>query len=155
MYIELKAFQSEHSSPVQTKIQLNVGTPFSANVNPEILKEKFDPKKVYDLLQFIANDLIPRLVIKANEDHDTFKTQLEKLVAIRGKDTKWEDFFKDSSDKSEFIQLERAMLDDAIKDMAKLKKPEIQQFNFDELSPGILANSIMSIVNSNVPPPRG
>jgi hypothetical protein len=155
MYIELKAFQSpgEGSIPGKTKIQLNVGTPFSADPRAEIHKEKLEPKKVYDFLQYIANDLIPRIVIKANEK--AFDAALQKLNGMRGSQT-WEEFYENASepDLAIFRKIESDMLVDAIARMGTLEMPQIHQFNLDELSPPTLANSEMIIVNKNVPPPR-
>jgi hypothetical protein len=159
MYIELKAFQSpgEGSTPRKTKIQLNVGTPFSADARPEIDKEKLDPKKLYELLQHIANDLIPRIVIKHNQDK--FDPALMRLRTLRDKHGKsWEEFYENASDTdlAEFREIESDMLDDAIARMGNLDiyMPQVHQFNFEELSPLKLAESVMVIVNNNVPPPR-
>jgi hypothetical protein len=155
MYIELKAFETPgaDSSRLKTKIQLNVGTPFSADTNAEIGKDKLEPKKAYDLLQFIATDLIPRVVIKANQH--AFDTELKLLQGMRGNQT-WEEFYENASEYeiAEFKRTERAMLDKAIAGMDTYEMPLIQQFNFDELSPGKLSTSLVAIVNGNVPPPR-
>jgi hypothetical protein len=160
MYLELKAYQSPGGvdSPNKTKIQLNVGTPFSADTKAEIDKEKLEPKRVYDLLLYIANDLIPRIVIKANEDEKDFDIQLAKLKAMRdygGVERTWEQFFASAppEDIVKFRTAERAMLDDAIARMGALPMPTIHQFNLEDLSPTKLADSIMSVVNNNVPPP--
>lgn len=155
MYFELKAFETprEGSSGFKTKIQLNVGPPFSADTKPEISKEKLEPKRVYDLLQFIAADLIPRIVIKHNQAR--FDTPLKQLAGLRGSQS-WEDFFRNATadQLAQFNQIESAMLADAVNLMSSLPVPEITQFNFDELSPGALAVAQMTVINSNVPPPR-
>jgi hypothetical protein len=155
MYIELKAFETPgvDSSRVKTKVQLNVGTPFSPDTKAEIGKEKLEPKKAYDLLQFIASDLIPRIVIKANEAK--FEKELYQLRDMRGDQT-WEEFYENASDDeiAEFKKVERTMLNKAIETLDTFEMPLIQQFNFDELSPGVLSTSVVKVVNSNVPPPR-
>jgi hypothetical protein len=158
MYIELKAFQSpgEGSTPGKTKIQLNVGTPFSADTRPEIGKEKLDPKRLYDLLQYIANDLIPRIVIKHNQNDFPVLKQLQALRDKHGKT--WEEFYEKASDTEleEFRKIESDMLADAIARRGAFvdKMPQIHQFNLEELSPPKLYNSEMYVVNNNVPPPR-
>lgn len=157
MYIELKAFQTprEGSAGVKTKIQLNVGTPFSADTKAEIGKEKLEPKKVHDVLHFIAHDLIPRVAIKHNQQN--FATELAELARLKGKWPSWDDFFANASvsDLQEFKEKEKAMLLRAVSILDTLNLPDdIFQLSFDELSPGTFAASTRVIVNINVPPPR-
>src|SRR6188474_2783688 len=79
MYFELKVFDllGKKPSNAKTKIQLTARTPFSADTQHEIGKADFNPHRVRKLLHFIADDLIIRLVIKANESkfQDLFDAQ--------------------------------------------------------------------------------
>jgi hypothetical protein len=155
MYFEIKVFDliERKASKSKTKIQLNAGTPFSADLRPEIKKSDFNPKRVRELLHFIADDLILRIVIKENPDN-----HFRSLFAAQAKITNGKPLSANysASDRRKLDAIEAKMLQEA-KDLIE-KRPDLvinlTQFNFDKLSPPLLAQSLQTIVNSNVPPPK-
>lgn len=155
MYFELKVFDLRGKKPsnTKTKIQLNARTPFSADTQPEIGKAEFTPQRVRKLLHFIADDLIIRLVIKANESK--FKDLFEQQNEIR-KGRKFTANYS-SKEKEALREIEAKMIKRGKELLEKYPDqtlPDLTQFNFDELSPGELVMDVETIVNSNVPPPK-
>src|SRR5690242_2352806 len=98
MYFELKVLElpggKDNPSVPKTKIQLTSGAPFSIDLSPEIRKSEFNPKKVRELLHFVADELIPRLVVKTNEEK--FEKELAKINSYRGKKD-WHTFYANAS----------------------------------------------------------
>jgi len=155
MYFELKVF----SKGGKTKIQLNAGTPFSTDATRQIFRSEFDPKRARELFTFIADELIPRLVIKHQEedfqDLCDKKTEIKDYMAQKNSKQKSISAQKLKQAKEDILFLDEKMLKRADRMIAKkrLILNNLTQFNFEELSPGVFADSVQSTVNTNVPPP--
>ena len=115
---------------------------------------------MYELLQFVANDLIPRILIKYNQD--SFATELADLEAVRGgKGTSWEQFFANATPTqlAQLKAIESQMFPKALQLMSSLDGPEdITQFNYEEVSGtgrlyATTTSKTLGIINTNVPPP--